>query len=373
MLANCYEMKVGAAPSGALANVSKSRSLMFETFQEMTSVKRTVRPLRPSHVVTASLSAMTALLLFGAAAYAQDATKPPKPPKASAPAAAGATGSEGGLKARVDTLEEQLVDMQVVVGTLESLAKSGASSSSPAYRAGGAVSGADGARVESLEGQVRNLSAQVQQLQEQVRSLGAVPRRSEAPVAPSTAQTAVAAQTPPSFGSTTVTPGGDDIGSMITSDPLPPVAGAPASGQSSVTTAALPPSGSGDNPKQLYESAYGYLLQKDYGAAEAAFDDFLKKFPSDALAGNAQYWLGESHFVRGQYKAAAGAFLKGYQTYAQSAKAPDSLLKLAMSLDRLGQKDAACSSYAELSTKFPNAPASIKSRATSERARVGCP
>ena len=82
---------------------------------------------------------------------------------------------------------------------------------------------------------------------------------------------------------------------------------------------------------------------------------------------------GESHFVRGQYKAAAGAFLKGYQTYAQSAKAPDSLLKLAMSLDRLGQKDAACSSYAELSTKFPNAPASIKSRATSERLRVGCP
>ena len=136
-------------------------------------MKRTVRPLRPSHVVTASLSAMTALLLFGAAAYAQDATKPPKPPKASAPAAAGATGSEGGLKARVDTLEEQLVDMQVVVGTLESLAKSGASSSSPAYRAGGAVSGADGARVESLEGQVRNLSVQVQQLQEQVRSLGA--------------------------------------------------------------------------------------------------------------------------------------------------------------------------------------------------------
>jgi tol-pal system protein YbgF len=126
------------------------------------------------------------------------------------------------------------------------------------------------------------------------------------------------------------------------------------------------------DPKQLYETAYGYLLQRDYGAAQAAFDDFLKKFPNDSLSGNAQYWLGETHFVRGQYKAAAESFLKGYQTYAQSAKAPDSLLKLAMSLDRLGQKDAACSSYAELASRFPNAPQSIKARAQSERQRVGC-
>ena len=140
-----------------------------------------------------------------------------------------------------------------------------------------------------------------------------------------------------------------------------------------VTTAALPPAGDITNPKQLYETAYGYLLQRDYGAAESAFDDFLKKFPTDSLSGNAQYWLGETHFVRGQYKAAAGAFLKGYQTYAQSSKAPDSLLKLAMSLDRLGQKDAACASYSELNTKFPNAPQSVRARAQSERQRVGCP
>ena len=110
------------------------------------------------------------------------------------------------------------------------------------------------------------------------------------------------------------------------------------------------------SPKQLYETAYGYLLQRDYGAAEAAFEDFLRRHPNDPLAGNAQYWLGESLYVRGQYRAAAGAFLKGYQTYSRSAKAPENLLKLAMSLQRLGQKDAACSSYSELATKFPSAP-----------------
>ncbi|MBA4174346.1 MAG: tol-pal system protein YbgF, partial [Hyphomicrobium sp.] len=36
------------------------------------------------------------------------------------------------------------------------------------------------------------------------------------------------------------------------------------------------------------------------------------------------------------------------------------------------QKDAACSSYGELTVKYPNAPAHVKSRAQSERQRIGC-
>ncbi len=310
----------------------------------------------------------------------QAQTQPQTQPKSSQPTA----GGDAGLKARIESLEEQLVDMQVVVGTLESLAKSGGTSSSPAYRA---ATGGDGGRVDSLENQIKTLSAQVQQLSDQVRSLGGTPRRADAAPPPATRPAS-------EFGSTTVSEG-DPISGMIAGEalpftsgpPIPDAGGAYAGGAAvvgaggspgagappPVTTAALPPPGDGSNPKQLYETAYGYLLQRDYGAAEAAFDDFLKRHPSDSLSGNAQYWLGESHFVRGQYKAAASAFLKGYQTYGQSQKAPDSLLKLAMSLDRLGQRDAACSSYAELNTKFPNAPQSVKARAQSERQRVGCP
>jgi tol-pal system protein YbgF len=334
-------------------------------------------------------SALIIAVLFAGGATAQQS--PAQDPKPSPPAAAVAKpqapsqpqtksaqpspANESGLKTRVESLEEQLVDMQVVVGTLESLAKSGGSSASPAYRT---TAGGDGARVESLENQVRTLSAQVQQLSDQVRSLGGNPRRSEytPPSAPGSSS---------DFGSTTVSQN-DAIGGMIAGEapaissgpPIPDAGGGistPSAGATPVpvVTAALPPAGDGSNPKQLYETAYGYLLQRDYGAAEAAFDDFLKRHPSDSLSGNAQYWLGESHFVRGQYKAAASAFLKGYQTYGQSQKAPDSLLKLAMSLDRLGQRDAACSSYAELNIKFPNAPQSVKARAQSERQRVGCP
>jgi TolA-binding protein len=76
--------------------------------------------------------------------------------------------------------------------------------------------------------------------------------------------------------------------------------------------------------------------------------------------------------VRGQYRSAAGAFLKGYQNYGRNAKAPESLLRLAMSLQRLGQKDAACSSFSELASKYPSASPHVKTSAQAERQRAGC-
>jgi tol-pal system protein YbgF len=334
---------------------------------------------------------------------------PQAQPKAKAPPATAAApaADDSALKQRVEQLEEQLVDMQVVVGTLESLARGGGGA--PAASGAGGASfggGADSVRLDGLETQMRALSAQIQQLTDQVRALGGQPRRSDAGSAPTNFAAAPApgsgpgpgtgpapgvdAGAPPAaphsadagrFGSTTVTAGngGDSIGGLIESE-QPAAEGGAAPGPAP-EMAALPPAfgaatapnaADAGNAKQLYETAYGYLMQRDYTAAQSAFEDFLTRYPQDSLAGNAQYWLGEAHFVRGEYKAAASSFLKGYQNYAGNARAADSLLKLAMSLDRLGQKDAACSSFGELSTRFPNAPENVKNRAKSERQRIGC-
>ena len=302
--------------------------------------------------------------------------------------AAPQAGGDSALKQRVEQLEEQLVDMQVVIGTLESLARGGnAATAAPRTDGAGGFSGsADDLRIDGLETQVRALAAQLQQLTAQVHALASGPRPADssgaAPVPSGPSVDTKASAEPPSerFGSTTITAGTNDaIGGLIDSQPeaAPPAASAgPASQEVTAAPPAFmpPPSAPGDatNPKQLYETAYGYLMQRDYSAAQSAFEEFLNRYPKDSLAGNAQYWLGEAHFVRGEYKAAAGAFLKGYQNYAGNARAADSLLKLAMSLDRLGQKDAACSSFGELSTRFPNAPENVKMRAKSERQRIGC-
>ena len=262
------------------------------------------------------------------------------------------------LAKRVRQLEEQLVDMQVVIGTLETMKSNTAGPSYAAPSAGGGFGGgmSDNARLDGVETQIQALTAQLEQLTREVRQLAAAGRRGEspqpvgrtyatAPQAPVSSQNLDDSDSFGGFGSTTVTRGIDDgIGGLLAS---------------------------GDT-KQMYETAYSYLLQQDYGAAEASFRDFLAQHPKHELAGSAQYWLGETHYLRGEYKTAASAFLEGYEKHRQDAKAPDSLLKLAMSLERLGQRGAACSSFSELSAQFPNAPEHVRRRAQSEQRRAGC-
>lgn len=126
------------------------------------------------------------------------------------------------------------------------------------------------------------------------------------------------------------------------------------------------------DPQTSYDVAYAFVLQRDYEAATSAFADFLARYPDDKLAGNAQYWLGESHYAQGDYRSAADAFLTGYRKYPTGGKGPDSLLKLGMSLAALGEKRAACASFAEFSNKFPGASEAMKNRVRAERRGAGC-
>ncbi len=128
----------------------------------------------------------------------------------------------------------------------------------------------------------------------------------------------------------------------------------------------------GSDPRSAYDTAYQYLLAGDYESAEAGFRQFLLDHPNDRLAGSAQFWLGETHYARGNYREAADAFLKSYTDYPDGSKVTDSLLKLGLSLKGLGQRDAACATFSELLTKYPSAPAPVRAEAQSEQRRVGC-
>lgn len=135
-------------------------------------------------------------------------------------------------------------------------------------------------------------------------------------------------------------------------------------------TAALPPAGS--PPEELYEQGIGFLRGGDYDAAGRAFEGFVRQHPEHPLAGNAQYWLAESHYVRRQYREAAEAFLDGFQKYPDSPKAPANLLKLGMTLGQMGQKDEACVTLREVGERFPDAPSALRERAEQERRTLEC-
>jgi tol-pal system protein YbgF len=134
--------------------------------------------------------------------------------------------------------------------------------------------------------------------------------------------------------------------------------------------AAPPPSA---DPVKQYEYAFDLLRQADYDRAEKAFTDFLARNKGHAYSANAQYWLGETFYVRAKFSEAAVAFAEAFQKYPKGSKAADSLLKLGMSMAQLNQKGDACTAFGQLTNKFPDAPASIKRRADSERRRLNCP
>jgi tol-pal system protein YbgF len=140
-----------------------------------------------------------------------------------------------------------------------------------------------------------------------------------------------------------------------------PGAGAPSSG--------ILPSGSASDQ---YNFAFGLLKQADYSAAEEALKGFIRQHPDDPLAGSAQYWIGETHYARGNYAEAATAFAEGYKRYPKGAKAADNLLKLGMSLARTNQKPEACVALAKLDHDFPNPGNTIKERVKDEKKKAGC-
>jgi len=125
------------------------------------------------------------------------------------------------------------------------------------------------------------------------------------------------------------------------------------------------------DPQSGYQQAYDNLLGRRFGEAEAGFKTFLGQNADSPLAGDAQYWLGETYYAQGDYKQAAQSFLKGYKSYPKNRKAPDSLLKLGMSLQKLGQKEQACGSYGQVTKEYPKA-SSVRNQALKEMQRAGC-
>ncbi|MEM8626843.1 MAG: tetratricopeptide repeat protein [Pseudomonadota bacterium] len=326
-----------------------------------------------------------------------------------APSAAVAqSNGSAALQQRIEQLEQQVVDLQVVIGTLETIAQQGGGA---ARRTDGGVGGGTGGSTDTfvLETKVNALARQLQALTQEVRSARtgttgpATPRAGvnttngaavSAPVgsfAPATsgaprlsaprvgqsdglasdwsADTAAATDwnaAPDGSGNTS-----GQASAAISGPAAPAQTGAAGA---ATTTAALTP-GTDTSPEatQTFRSAYSLILGQKFDEAETAFEDFVSKHPQHQLAGNAQFWVGEARYRRGQYGEAARAFYKGFLTYDKSTKWHNSILKLAMSLSRSGERQAACKLLGDFDVKYTDAEANLRRTAKREMTRARCP
>jgi tol-pal system protein YbgF len=130
---------------------------------------------------------------------------------------------------------------------------------------------------------------------------------------------------------------------------------------------------SDDQAAMAYEDAFAKLKAGQYDTAGQNFMTFLNAYPDHVLAGNAKYWLGETFYVRGDFERAARVFAEGYKEYPNSSKTADNLLKLALSLAALENKEDACVALAQLKDDFADSPGPVTRRGEEESLRLGCP
>lgn len=124
--------------------------------------------------------------------------------------------------------------------------------------------------------------------------------------------------------------------------------------------------------EQIYQEGLDAINAGKNDEAAAKFTSVLTKYPNHKLAGNAQYWLGESYYGKKDYAKAAVAFAKGYEKYKGGNKGADNILKLGMSMHMLGKKEEACTAFVNLPKEFPKASANLKARAAEMVKELNC-
>ena len=123
--------------------------------------------------------------------------------------------------------------------------------------------------------------------------------------------------------------------------------------------------------KRLLDRSKSDFRSRRFLAAENGFKSFLVKHPDNKLASDAYFMLGETYYAQKNYRLAAKTYLKGYRKFPSGPQSADSLLKLGMSLGKLGQKSQSCGAYEQVTTKKSASPATIRA-AKKEMKRAGC-
>ena len=186
---------------------------------------------------------------------------------------------------------------------------------------------------EASQKSASEIEARIRKLEQQSADLDARPKRAE-PVAgapaPATSTAAISEPTPP----------------------VPP----------SVPRPGTPAGADAVSPGRTYNDALALYQAGDYQGAIAAFEGFVKRYPRDPLAANAQYWVGEAWYNLRDFRAAAASQQTLISTWPDSPKVADAMLNLSTSQMALGDNAAAKKTMEEVVSRFPKTDAAEKAR-----------
>jgi tol-pal system protein YbgF len=177
--------------------------------------------------------------------------------------------------------------------------------------------------VQSLRGQVEEMTHQLQQAQSQQKAMYTdLDKRLAGLQLPK-----VPMVTPSADEVTMNAAVGKSVSKASTKRSTTSIAGAAVSPTKVVNQVAQP---NVAEEQQIYQVAYDLIKAKRYNDAIATLQKMLQKYPSGPTAANAHYWLGELYGLLNKNEQSASEFSLVVKKYPSSSKASDAQLKLGL-------------------------------------------
>ena len=185
-----------------------------------------------------------------------------------------------------------------------------------------------GARLDSMTQQTQGLSDNLQDVQARVAKLSQQLTDVQNLLQSIDAKVSNAAPSTPGSPASPVAPGGP------TGESMPPPSMPPISADT------------------LYQNALRDYASGKYDLSRQEFSDYIKNFPKNDLAGNAQFYLGEISYAQGDFKGAIAAYDTVLTAYPNSFKQSGSLLKKGFAELELGLKASGARDLREVVRRF---------------------
>ncbi len=136
--------------------------------------------------------------------------------------------------------------------------------------------------------------------------------------------------------------------------PMTPGSGAPPMGATGpAPNSSMPSSMPPISADTLYQNALRDFTGGKYDLSRQEFSDYIKNFPTNDLASNAQFYLGEIFYAQSDFNNAITSYDNVLTNYPRSFKLASSLYQKAMAELELGLKASAVRDLREVERKFP--------------------
>jgi TolA-binding protein len=229
---------------------------------------------------------------------------------------------------------------------------------------------ASGQKSDQLSGQVQSLNDSLDELRARLsrieKSIGDIQTAQQStnaalsnlpqaagPAAPGGATAAT--QPNPPLANPNVGPGGKPAPGT----PLSSITG----GAPDQSYAVQPGAGTGPSADEMYRTAYGDYMSGKNSLAASEFQELIKAYPDDNLAGNAYYYLGEMDLRGGKPSSAIKDYDHVLEHYPDNSKIAAAHLHKGDALIAMHQNEAGVREYRALIQRFPNSPEAAQARA----------